>query len=200
MTHEPEIHTCRMGCESLLGEAANTTSGNGSAACYDTQDGHVNFPIDHIFFEFSFLFELPAPVPESIPGYNDYAESELFGIIAADVTTLKYLANGEIYWCIIMVIVHCRCKILYTCTRTCTFIYTTYIYCIPIMFVWIRNNHWIGEEWFEREWQYWELQLGFQSWKTRSRKHDHLSLERGLWNTTWRLERWRKVSIHVIAS
>ena len=96
VTHEPEIHTCRMGCESLLGEAANTTSGNGSAACYDTQDGHVNFPIDHIFFEFSFLFELPAPVPENIPGYNDYAVSELFGIIAADVTTLKYLANGEI--------------------------------------------------------------------------------------------------------
>ena len=94
VTHEPEIHTCRMGCESALGEAANTTSGNGSAACYDTQDGFVNFPIDHIFFEFSFLFQLPVNPPEEIVGYNDYAVSELFGIIAADVTTLKYLANG----------------------------------------------------------------------------------------------------------
>ena len=87
-----------MGCESALGEAANTTSGNGSAACYDTQDGFVNFPIDHIFFEFSFLFQLPVNPPEEIVGYNDYAVSELFGIIAADVKTLNYQKDGNKYY------------------------------------------------------------------------------------------------------
>ena len=84
-----------MGCESPLGEAANTTSNNGSAACYDTQDAFVNFQIESIFNEFSFLFLLPENPPEEEVGYNDYAISEIFGIIAADVTTLKYRKDGK---------------------------------------------------------------------------------------------------------
>ena len=87
-----------MGCESARGEAANTTSGNGSSSCYDTQDAFVNFQIDNIFNKFEFFFKLSVNPPKEEIGFNDYAVNELFGIVDAYVTTIKYYKDGKQYF------------------------------------------------------------------------------------------------------
>lgn len=85
-----------MGCESVQGEVANSTSSTGSALCQYTNDGFVNFEIDFMFFEFSFDFLLNQNATR-IPPNTDYASGEIHGIIDGEVTTLRYFADGSAY-------------------------------------------------------------------------------------------------------
>ena len=94
--HKPEIHTCRMGAESALGEAANTTSVGNSTSCSDTGDGFINFVPDHLYFNLDVMFLLPESIPEPIDGFNDYAKMTQFGIIASYVSILKHRTDGMV--------------------------------------------------------------------------------------------------------
>ena len=84
-----------MGCESASGAAANTTSRNESSSCFETEDGFVNFYIKYMYFKFDFNFILPKVPSDPIEGYNEYVEKSNFGVIAADVTTLRYRRDGK---------------------------------------------------------------------------------------------------------
>ena len=85
---------------SEYGQLATTPFVNGSTSCETTVDGYVNFPPVGAYFQFHFQFLLPVAVPEE-DDYNRYAESELFGIIGADTTVVKYSTTGDRYICVL---------------------------------------------------------------------------------------------------
>ena len=94
VTHTADIHTCRLGAESVNGEAANSTFSTNSTSCESTEDAYINFSPRFLFFHLDMALELPADPPDTIPNYSSYVTGYSFGVINAEVTVSVYNTLG----------------------------------------------------------------------------------------------------------
>ena len=89
VTQKPDIITCDLGAESIHGEAANSTSKDGSTDCSSIQHAYINFVPVQMHFNFDSSFDF---VP---PDSHSYISTFAYGIFEADVTIVKYSTSGK---------------------------------------------------------------------------------------------------------
>ena len=81
---------------SINGSQAVTRYSGNTTNCDSTIDAFVNFKPHNMSFNFHFTFDLPSEIPDIVQGYNDYVDTYQYGVVDANVTVVKYFANGEI--------------------------------------------------------------------------------------------------------